>query len=389
MVHQSPDEYARLNAATASEEPPVAIVDLTAFDTNAVDLVQRAQGTPIRLATKSVRVRGLIERALSNPGFAGAMAFSLREALWLARGGVDDVLVGYPTVDRQSITELRADEALAESITLMVDDVTHLNLISSISGAPVRLCLDIDTSWRPLGAVVGARRSPVRTPDQAVVVAQEIERRDGLRLVGVLTYEGQIAGVPDSNVAVRQVQSRSAADIADRRHAILTALRPHADLEFVNAGGTGNLGQSAAAPDVTEVTAGSGLMGSTLFDHYRSFTPQPAALFALPVVRRPGPGVVTVFSGGWIASGPSGRDRSPTPYLPSALRLTRMEGAGEVQTPLIGRTADALGIGDRVWFRHTKSGEPFEHVSHVHLIDGDRVVATAPTYRGDGQTFGL
>lgn len=389
MVLQTPDEYARLNAATAGLEPPLAIVDLAAFHANASDLLRRAQGMPIRLATKSVRVRALIERALARPGFAGVMAFSLAEAIWLARQRVDDIVVGYPTVDRGCIAELRADERLAATITLMVDDVAHLDLISSVSGAPIRLCLDIDTSWRRLGAVIGARRSPVRTADQAVTVAREIARRTDLRLVGVMTYEGQIAGVPDSNPAIRQVQNRSAADITNRRNAIVKAIRKYADLEFVNAGGTGSLDQSAAAQDVSEVTAGSGLMGSALFDHYRSFTPQPAALFALPVVRRPGPGVATVFSGGWIASGPTGRDRSPTPYLPGGLRLTRLEGAGEVQTPILGRTADSLGIGDRVWFRHAKSGEPFERVSHVHLIDGNRVADTVPTYRGEGRAFGL
>ena len=63
---------------------------------------------------------------------------------------------------------------------------------------------------------------------------------------------------------------------------------------------------------MTEVTAGSGLLGPTLFDHYRSFSPQPAAFFGLPVTRRPNAEVATVHGGGLVASGPpapTGRPR--------------------------------------------------------------------------------
>jgi D-serine deaminase-like pyridoxal phosphate-dependent protein len=56
-----------------------------------------------------------------------------------------------------------------------------------------------------------------------------------------------------------------------------------------------------------------------------------------------------------------------------------------VQTPLTG--AHGLGIGDRVWFRHAKAGELCERFDRLHLIQGDRVVETVPTYRGEGRTF--
>jgi len=110
-------------------------------------------------------------------------------------------------------------------------------------------------------------------------------------------------------------------------------------------------------------------------------------MFALPVVRRPGPGVVTVLGGGYLASGPGNPSRVPSPYLPAGLRLDKEEGAGEVQTPLLGAAADELQIGDRVWMRHTKAGELCERFNELHLIDGEAIVATVPTYRGEGQSF--
>jgi D-serine deaminase-like pyridoxal phosphate-dependent protein len=98
--------------------------------------------------------------------------------------------------------------------------------------------------------------------------------------------------------------------------------------------------------------------------------------------------MVTVAGGGFVASGPHGADRQPLPWAPPALHLTGLEGAGEVQTPLTGPAAATLRVGDTVWFRHAKSGELFEHSQDVHLLAGDAIVDTVPTYRGTGHTFG-
>ena len=172
-----------------------------------------------------------------------------------------------------------------------------------------------------------------------------------------------------------------------RRAAAVAAVRALAPLELVNGGGTGSLHLTAREAAVTEIAAGSGLYGPTLFDAYRAFRPRPAALFALPVVRRPGPGVATALGGGYLASGPADSARLPRPHLPAGLRLDRQEGAGEVQTPLLGAPADALAVGDRVWMRHAKAGELCERFRSLHLIEGDRVVEEVPTYRGEGQCF--
>jgi D-serine deaminase-like pyridoxal phosphate-dependent protein len=362
-----------LIAATAHLEPPFAAVDLEAFDANAADLLRRAAGKNVRLATKSVRCRALIDRAL-EAGFRGLLAFTLPEALWLGR---DDVVVAYPTVDRAALREPR------DGITLMVDCREHLDLASS-----GRVCLEVDAGWWPLGGRVriGAKRSPLRTPEQAAALAREITAR-GFELDGLMMYEGQIAGVGDRpgnpllGAGLRLMQRASARELAKRRAEVVAALPP---LRFVNGGGTGSVAGTAAEPAVTEVAAGSGLFAPTLFDTYRSFTPRPAAFFALPVVRRPGRGVSTVLGGGYPASGAPGRDRLPRPVFPAGLRLDRQEGAGEVQTPLHG---GELQIGDRVWFRHAKAGELCERFDVLHLVRGDLLVGVVPTYRGEGRAF--
>ncbi|WP_369221865.1 amino acid deaminase/aldolase [Streptomyces sp. R39] len=393
-------DRARYDRATAHLDAPVAIVDLEAFDANADDLVRRAGGKPIRVASKSVRCRHLLERVLAKEGFAGIMSFTLAESLWLARSGFDDVLLAYPSADRARFAELAADPKLAAAVTVMIDDPAHLDLIDAArdgGGEVVRVCLELDTSLKLFGGRVrvGARRSPLHSPAQLADLARVVARRPGFRLVGIMGYEGHIAGVGDDvagrplrSRAVRLMQATARRELAERRAAVVRAVRAVApDLEFVNGGGTGSVQTTAAEDVVTEIAAGSGLYVPRLFDNYTSFTGRPAALFAMPVVRRPGVGVVTVLGGGYPASGVAGPDRLPVPYLPEGLSYDAQEGPGEVQTPLLGSAADDLLIGDKVWFRHAKAGELCERFAELQLVEGDRVTATVPTYRGEGHTF--
>ncbi|SDJ41816.1 D-serine deaminase, pyridoxal phosphate-dependent [Actinokineospora alba] len=397
----------RLDAATEHLDPPVAVVDLDAFDRNAADLARRADGRPIRIASKSVRCRFLLERALRTPGFEGVMSYALREALWLNRewAGTDladtDILVAYPTADRAALRELAADDKARDRISVIVDSVSHLDFIDATLGEDhpeIRVCIELDVSWRPLGSRhvhIGPYRSPVFTPKQAADLAVDVSKRPGFRLVGVMGYEGQIAGLGDTpagnpvlGVIRRWMQGRSAQELVRRRGKAVRAVVAVQELEFVNGGGTGSIEVTRADSSVTEIAAGSGLIGPTLFDNYSRFTPQPAVLFAVPVVRKPGPGFATLLGGGYLASGPANSARLPRPYLPEGLKLLSMEGAGEVQTPVTGPAADSLRVGDRVWMRHAKAGELAERFSEYHVLDGDKLTMTVPTYRGEDQSFG-
>lgn len=394
--------WARLSGAVAALDPPpptpVMVVDLDAFDANAADLARRAAGKPIRVASKSLRVPALIERALATSGFHGVLAYTLREALWLERESItDDVVIAYPTVDRGGLAELVASPSSAAHVTLMVDDVAQLDVVDSVRSShavPVRVALDIDAGLRIGGQHVGPKRSPVHDVEDVVSLARHITERPGFALVGVMTYEGQVAGVPDDvpsqrarSLVVRRLKAASMSQLAERRHVIAERLAELVELEFWNAGGSGSVQSTAADAAVTEIAAGSGLLVPGLFDHYQSFTPRPAAFYGLPVTRKPSDALATVHGGGFIASGAAGADRAPTPWAPPGLHLTSLEGAGEVQTPLTGHPAAMLRVGDLVWFRHAKSGELFEHTNSVRLLAGDQFVDEVPTYRGCGNAW--
>ena len=355
--------YEELEQIFAGVDAPFALVDLDAMWSNARELLGRAAGTPIRVASKSVRCRSLLAAIPETPGFHGLMTFTLPESLWLHGHGFDDL--------------------------------DYIQGAAGAAGRPIRVCLELDTGWWPFGGrlKVGAKRSPVRTPGQAQALAREIVNRPGFELAALMGYEAHIAGVGDRPLdgrlqghLIRLMKRRSVAELAERRAAVVEAVRQVAPVPIVNGGGTGSVHTTRSEAVITEVTAGSGFFAPLLFDRYADFSLTPAAMFAMPVVRRPSGGVATLLGGGYPASGGAGRDRLPAPYLPRGLRLDPQEGAGEVQTPVIGAAAASLRIGDRVYLRHAKAGELCERFKALHLVRGGEIVDEVPTYRGEGRT---
>jgi D-serine deaminase-like pyridoxal phosphate-dependent protein len=394
---------ARYERLFADLGAPFAFVDLDAFWSNSKQMLERANGVPIRVASKSLRCAPLVRRILeSNGRYRGQLTFTLPESLWLHEQGFRDLLLAYPCVDLEALAALAA--ATAEhpdaAPAIVIDSPAHLDLIDKVhgGGAPVRVAIDVDCAWWTAGDRVklGPKRSPIHTPDQAAALAREIEKRNGSTLAGMMFYEGQIAGLGDNapglvgrarNIAIRQIQKRSIAELAERRGEVVDAVRKVAPLEFVNGGGTGSLHTTSKEEAVTDIAAGSGFYAPTLFDTYTSFKLEPAAIFALPIVRKPAPEISTALGGGYLASGVGAKDRMPSPYLPQGLKLDANEGAGEVQSPLLGKASRDLKVGDRVYFRHTKAGELCERFNSLLLIEGDEIVDEVPTYRGEGHAF--
>ncbi|HEX3041029.1 MAG TPA: amino acid deaminase/aldolase [Solirubrobacterales bacterium] len=397
-----PQTHERYERVFADVEAPFAFVDMEAMWANADAMLERSQGKSVRVASKSVRCRALLEAILGrDERFRGLMTYTLPETLWLAEQGFEDLLLAYPTADAGALEELALRSAAGPegAPIVMVDCLEHLGMIESVLGKgapPLRVCIDVDASWWWLGGKVkiGPKRSPIHSIEQAVALAREIEKRPQIELDALMAYEGQISGVGDlppgqrlRGAAIRFMQKRSASEIAERRGAIVDALSEFVELEIVNGGGTGSLEFTAAEEAVTEVTAGSGFYAPVLFDHYSRFDLTPAAAFALPVTRKPSEWVATALGGGYLASGPANAGRLPSPWLPEGLRFDDEEGAGEVQTPLLGKAAGDLDVGDRVYLRHAKAGELCERFATLFLVEGDEIVDEVPTYRGDGKSF--
>ncbi len=409
MTPDAPWDYGKLRELIRGEQLPLMLVDLDRLDANIQRLAQVAKqhGKNLRVASKSVRVPDLLKHIQQTGGahVRGLMCFSLPEAAFLSSLGFDDLLIAYPTVQTPDLDLAWELTVGGRRVTLMIDSVAHVEHLSRYwsrrsggGGAHrLRVCIDMDLSYRPGGLHLGVQRSPIRTLADFQRVLDAVLLQPQLHLAGVMGYEAHIAGLgeqnpfaPLLNPAKALIKRRAVPDVARRRREVADLLRSRGvTLEFFNGGGTGSIETTCREAWVSEVTAGSGFLQSHLFDYYAANRNPPAFCFALQVTRRPQPDIVTCQSGGFIASGPPHADKAPLPFLPPGLKPIAAEGFGEVQTPLQvpKEWRTKLEPGDPVFFRPAKAGEIAERFNDYLLMRGDRLAGRAKTYRGLGHCF--
>lgn len=392
----SAERWQRYRGLLDGETLPAALVDLDALDANVARLVGpvRAAKKKVRIATKSIRSPALLRSIATAAGDAvvGLMTYTAAETAFLASEGFDDFLLAYPIARSEEAALVAEVNARGTSCAVVVDDSFHVELLDRAArarGTRVPVVVEVDLALRPVrGTHVGVRRSPLRDARAVIELARRAAGGEGVSFRGIMGYEAQVAGVPDESALVRGMKRLSRADVKRSRARIVDALvANHLRPALVNGGGTGSIASSTSEDVVTEVAIGSGFLASHLFDGYDDLALEPAAYFALAVVRRPARDIVTCHGGGFIASGRAGRDRLPIPALPRGLELLPLEGAGEVQTPLRVPRGMSLALGDPVFFRHAKAGELAEHVNEYLLVRGDRIEGRAATYRGLGKCF--
>lgn len=383
--------YLTYSAALREVPRPTAFVDLEALEENIQKVLKYSDDRPIRLATKSIRCLPLLKDIqAASSRFIGFMTFSARESLYLSQHGLNDFLIGYPLMQAAEVKAYVELRQQGKRAIAMVDSFEQAEAIHyGLRGTKVEglVCLDVDASSDWGWLYFGVRRSPLRWEEGVLALAQSLRRLENIRIVGVMAYEAQIAGLPDRGLGlktplVRFLKRRSWQEVQKRRQAIVAALRDAGfALEFVNGGGTGSLPLTASDPSVTEVTAGSAFFAPALFDGYAGVQFRPAAGFSLEITRRPAENIFTCHGGGYVASGAAGPEKLPRPWLPPTARLLPHEGAGEVQTPVhIPNPPAFLRPGEPLYFRHAKAGELCQRFPLLHLIRQDKLMGFYSTY---------
>lgn len=398
------DRYEDLRALFHGKRLPLAFVDLDSFDKNVAYVANIAQSRSrsVRLGTKSIRCEPLMRRILKHSSiYQGFLTYTVEETVYLAGKGHNDFIIAYPTIQSSDLGHLAGLLREGKQASLMVDSREHLQALSEAAQkykVQFSACLEIDLAYRPLGkyAHLGVRRSPIRTRQEALALVAYARELAGVQIDSLMGYEGHIAGVNDAipgqkfkNLVMRFLKNASVKELTHRRGAVVAALGDAGlDLKLVNGGGSGSLLSTLADDSVSEVTVGSGFYAPGLFHHFAEVQYQPAAFFALQVVRRPAPGMIACQGGGYVASGPVGADKMPSPVLPVGLKYLPLEGAGEVSTPLmLPDDHPVLELGDPIFFQHAKAGELCERFNDLYLVQGREIVDRVKTYRGEGQNF--
>jgi D-serine deaminase-like pyridoxal phosphate-dependent protein len=405
MIPANHAEYVRYREIFKGIRLPFAFVDLDKFDRNIayVASTQQVTGKTIRVHSKSLRCATLIKRIFEKGGdpYRGVMTFTVEETAYLADQGLDDFIVAYPTVQPGDLDLMVKLTQAGKTVSLMIDCVDHLEILSAAgekAGTVLHACLEVDLAYRPLKSAIylGVRRSPVRAVEDAVRIAAASQKLKGVVIDAIMGYEAHIAGPNDDipgkwwlNKIVRRLKKASIKEFTPRRTDIVRELRTAGSaFRLVNGGGSGSLISTGKDPSVTEVTAGSAFYAPALFWYFKEVNFTPAAFFAIQIVRKPAPGLITCQGGGYVASGPASRDKLPVPVFPKGLRLLPLEGAGEVQTPFIlPDDVPSLDLGDPVFLQHAKGGELAERFNEFYLVQGDKIKEKVKTYRGDGQAF--
>lgn len=398
--------YETLRDLFKNQRMPLAFVDLDSFDANvdfAALLAQKADKR-LRIGTKSLRCLPLMERVLAHASsrFHGFLTFTAEETLFLSERGHDDFILAYPSVQPSDMEILAVLTRQGRRVSVMVDCASHLDVLNRTGkqyGIVLNTCVEIDMAYRPLGndsLHLGLRRSPIRTPGQALELVNYAKTLSNVKIDSVMGYEGHIAGTNDNvphqavrNAVYRTLKNVSVRELSSRRAAVIGFMKEAGvELRLVNGGGSGSLVSTFQDVSVTEVTIGSGLYASGLFHHFRDVKFKPSAFFALQVVRKPKDGMITCAGGGYIASGTIEKSKLPLPVMPVGMAYVDLEGAGEVQTPLVlPQDSPQLNLGDPVFFQHAKAGELCERFNELILIRGGMIIDTVKTYRGEGFAF--
>ncbi len=377
-------------------EHPYAWLDLNALDAN-IEFVNRACKTkPVRIATKSIRsvdVLKYIERNLAN--CSGYMTYTAAETLYLIDNGFNHFLVGYPVMEKESVRKLLLAVKEGKDITFMVDCEQHLLFLQQLAeetDVKVHVCIDINVSADYSILYFGTKRSPITTIEKLQSFLRTFKKYPLVQVVGAMGYDAQIAGVTDhfdgalKSKIVQRLKERSKKSVRSFRQLAVSLIKAQWSLTFVNGGGSGSMTYSYEQRDVTEITVGSAFYAPALFDRYTSLQLQPAAGYACRVVRQFSDNTFILHGGGYIASGAIGKDKQPVFLEQHRFSFSPLEGAGEVQSPIIDKEKN-LQVGETVLLRHAKAGELCERFQTLHTFRGVNYCGPLKTYRGDGQCF--
>lgn len=384
-----------MKSLVKNKKIPLVVCDFDTFKHNLekAGCLLKEKKKFMRLCTKSVRVPELVNYVEQQEFVNGIFAFNSAEVLFYANEyRIKDILLGYPIYSKVDAEELcQAAKVEGVSITVMVDNVNHIKLLESHAKANnvhLNILIEIDISYRFLSQTVGVLRSPLKQEVDILQLAEAIEKADNLSLRGIMGYEAQNASLGDDKFLYRWVKSKSRKYVNAMREDIVTALiEAGHTIDVVNGGGSGCFQENLEESSITEIGIGSLLFKPHIFDTITSLSKfDPSLFFALQIVRMPRENIVTAFSGGYVSSG-AGRD-PPKPITPDGLSTLKFEEFGEVQTPFkYNPKLLSLNLGDPIFCRFAKAGEPLEHFNQVYIYSEGEIIDTYKTYRGYGKRF--
>ena len=248
MAAANIDAAKRLIGAPRDAAPtPALLLDLPKVERNIAEMARRMLGLPAALRPHAkIHKSPTLGQMQLEAGAIGLTTATLWEASAMVDAGLDNILIANQVVGALKAAELAR---LAKQATVIVAiesgrNATELAAAATRAHSEIGVLIEFD---------VGLHRCGTRTHEEATALAAQIEGLRGLRLRGVLGYEGHCMLEPDRGLRVEKATAANDALLG------LVDVFDHAGLptEIVAAGGLGTWDITGANPRITEIHAGS------------------------------------------------------------------------------------------------------------------------------------
>ncbi|MDZ4278230.1 MAG: alanine racemase, partial [Dehalococcoidia bacterium] len=236
---------------------PALVVDVQAMERN----IRRgaeffaAGACKLRPHFKAHKTPAIARRQLAAGSCAGLTCATVGEAeVVVAEGLTDDILIanevlGPGKAGRVAQLARRADVKVAVDSEAALEDVARA---AQAAGVEVGVLVDVN---------VGLPRCGVEPGEPALELAKRVEASKGVRLRGLMGYEGHVVGIADR--AEREPRAQKA--VGRLLETVSMVRGAGLPCEIVSAGGTGTYDISGRTEGVTEIQAGSYVLMDTAY----------------------------------------------------------------------------------------------------------------------------
>jgi D-serine deaminase-like pyridoxal phosphate-dependent protein len=250
----SPTVSPALGMTKAELDTPVMLLDLDRFDANARRLSSAiaAGGKDWRPHSKGHKSPWIARRQMEL-GAIGVTCAKVSEAEVMVDGGIPSVLIAYELVTRRKVERAARLQERAE-VMICADDPFHVRLASEVAtdlAVEIPMVIDIN---------VGMDRTGVAPGQPALEIARAIDRAPGLRLAGIMGYEGHVLTAWPNEEKLAGTVAAGAGLIESRRLIEADGM----EIGIVSGGGSGNYMFAASLEGLTELQAG----GACLMDPF-------------------------------------------------------------------------------------------------------------------------
>ena len=342
---------------------PALVVDIAAMERNIARMAGFFSGTgcKVRPHFKAHKTPAIARRQLAAGSCTGLTCATVGEAeVIVAERLTDDILIANEAVgpgkaERVARLAAHADLKVAVDSEAALEELAQAARAESVE---VGVLVDVD---------VGLPRCGVAPGEPALALAKRVVSTDGVRLRGLMGYEGHVVGIEE-----REKREAGATESIERLLETARMVRAAAlPCEIVSAGGTGTYDITGGMEGVTEIQAGSYVLMDTAYA--KLDIPFELAFSVLgTVVSRPKPELCVTDSGHKACTFDHGR--------PS---VKGVEGASVVflsdEHASIALPAESgVAVGDRIELWPSHIDPTINLHDSIYALDGDEVAEVWP-----------